>query len=253
MAVDTRFRVHHPCPYCDLSVRFPRSLLLLWCDNRRDVFLVSSPDPAELDELCGTLRRSFRGKVLLREEKDAVLVLPVFEWAEPPSVTGIARRSGIFVLPPVVYSDGKETYRVLAPAHAALRRFILKLRRFGDVELLSMNRRADLAPVRELPLSTFHFLEGITGRQARALLRGFEEGLLDVPARGHWDEAAKREGLARSTFGEHLRKGQWALLRNAYPALRARADQGASPSRLRKLPSRGGRSSRQKRPKAEDG
>ena len=239
MAVDARFRVNHPCPYCDLSVRFPRSLLLLWCDNRRDVFLVSSPDRSELEELCQELRRKFRGTVLLREQQDAVILLPVFEWVEPPSVTGIARKSDIFVVPPVVYSDGRETYRVLAPTQTGLRRFINKLRRFGEVELLSVSRKNDLAPIRELPLSTFHFLEGITERQVRALIRGFEEGLLDVPSRGNWDSAARREGLARSTFGEHLRKGQWALLRNAYPALRARADQASTPSRLGKLPNRG--------------
>lgn len=238
MAVDVRFRVQHPCPYCSLSVEFPRSLLLLWCDNRRDVFLVSGPDQTELEALCAKMRRAFRGRLLLREDHDAIVILPDFEWTEPPSVTGIARKSGIFVVPPVVYSDGHETYRILAATHGELRRFILKLRHLGDVELLSVNLRADLAPVRELPLSTFHFLEGITERQTRALLRGFEDGLLAVPSRGNWTSSAGREGLARSTFGEHLRKGQWALLRNAYPALRARADQASAPTRLRKIRAR---------------
>ncbi|HTT34610.1 MAG TPA: hypothetical protein VLX64_01795 [Thermoplasmata archaeon] len=247
--MDARLRVHHPCPYCDISVRFPDSLLLLWCDNRRDLFLVSSPAEEELDTVVRSLRRSFHGEVLLREGRDALIVLPEFEWSEPPSVTGIARREGVFVVPPVVYSDGRETYRVLSPTRARLRRFIHRLRRLGDVELLSVVGRTDLATVREPPLGTVHFLEGLTDRQVRSLVRGFEEGLVRVPAKGRWESAARREGLSRSTFGEHLRKGQWRLLANAYPALRARVEPPAPPVLLRKLrPARRARGPRARDP-----
>src|SRR5690242_4922306 len=70
---DGRFRIHHPCPYCHISVRFPRTLLLLWCDNRRDVFLVSSPEAGELRDVLATLRKSFRGKVLLQDAESALV------------------------------------------------------------------------------------------------------------------------------------------------------------------------------------
>ena len=235
MIVDARLRVHHPCPYCDLSVEFPRSLLLLWCDNRRDVFLLSAPDEPELGALLRTVRNRFHGRVLLREGSDAIVVLPEFEWATPPSVTGIARRLGIFVLPPVLYSDGRETYRVLAPTRESLRRFVWPLRRLGDVELLSVTHRTGLGTVRDVPLGSMHFLEGLTDRQARSLLRAHDDGLLDVPARSRWSDSARREGLSRSTFGEHLRKGQWRLLANAYASLRARVDQATTPVLLKRV------------------
>jgi predicted DNA binding protein len=222
--VDARIRVHHPCPYCDVSVQFPRTLLLLWCDNRRDVFLVSSPDSTELRRVISALKEAFRARPLIVDGRDALVLVPDFEWKEPPSVTGLARRSAVWVLHPVVYYEGMETYRFIAPTRAELHRLITKVRRLGAVELLSVSDRSGLSGVRDLPTAAVHFFEGLTDRQSRCLVAAFEGGLLDVPARSSWSSVARREGLSRSTFGEHLRKGQLRLLRNSYPTLKSRTE-----------------------------
>lgn len=227
--VDARIRVHHPCPYCDLSVRFPTSLLLLWCDNRRDTFLLSSPDPAELRRLCGAVRASFRGRVLLAEGTSALVELPDFEWSSPPSVTGLARRGGVWVLPPVVYAEGRETYRLVAPTRARLNRLVQRLRRLGEVEILSVSDRAGLESVRDYPAASVHFFEGLSERQLRSLVAAHDAGLLEIPARSSWAAVARAEGMARSTFGEHLRKAQLRLVRNSYSLLRTRIAASASP------------------------
>jgi predicted DNA binding protein len=220
--IDARLRIRHPCPYCDLSVASPASLFLLWCDNRRDTLLVSSPDPDELRRVLALIRRRLRGRPLLREASVALAILPEFEWAEPPSVTRIARRSGIWVLPPVLYADGRETYRLLSPTRARMNRFISRLRRLGEVELLSVTDRSGLESVRDIPSASVHFFEGLTSRQARSMVAAFEAGLFEVPARARFDEVARRQGLSRSTFGEHLRKAQLRIVENSYATLRAR-------------------------------
>jgi predicted DNA binding protein len=220
--VDARVRVHHPCPYCDVSVRFRQSLLLLWCDNGRDVFLVSSPTSEELEEVIRALRRSFRAHPLSVDGTNALLTLPDFVWSSPPSVTGLARKTRVWVVHPVVYFDGTETYRLVAPTKRELQRLILRLRRLGDVELLSVSDRIDLGTIRDVPTASVHFFEGLTDRQAEALVAAYEGGLLEVPARARWGEVARRARLSRSTFGEHLRKGQWRLLSNSYASLKAR-------------------------------
>jgi predicted DNA binding protein len=227
--VDARVRVHHPCPYCDLSQSSPRTLLLLWCDNRRDVFLVSAPDSSELRRVSSALRTMFHGRTLLSDGHRAVVEVPDFEWSSPPSVTGMARRAGVWVLHPVVYSDGTETYRLLADSKARLNRLISRVRRLGDVELLSVNERSDLTAVRDQPTATVHFFEGLTNRQAESLVAAFDGGLYDVPVRSSWASVARRLGLSRSTFGEHLRKGQRRLLVNSYASLRARSGTSQTP------------------------
>ncbi|MCI4367211.1 MAG: helix-turn-helix domain-containing protein, partial [Thermoplasmata archaeon] len=76
-----------------------------------------------------------------------------------------------------------------------------------------------------------------------------EAGLFDVPSRTSWAAVARREGLSRSTFGEHLRKGQLRLLSNSYESLRSRALgkeapivlSSTAPDRTRRAPLRGTR------------
>jgi hypothetical protein len=227
--VDARIRVHHPCPYCDLSVRFPRTLMLLWCDNRRDTLLLSSPDPEELAPAVAAFRAAFRANVLLAEPESALIEVKDFEWPDPPSVTRLARAGGVWVLPPVVYSDGRETYRLLAPTRGHLHRLIQQLRRLGEVEVLSVSDRAGLESVRDFPTASVHFFEGLSRRQARALVAAHDAGLLDIPVRTSWETVARREGLSRSTFGEHLRKAQLRLVRNSYAVLRSRAAEPSAP------------------------
>ena len=230
--VDAHVRVHHPCPYCDISVEFPRTLLLLWCDNRRDVFLVSAPDEPERRRVVSALHDSFHARCLVVEGRDALVSLPDFEWADPPSVTGLARKTGVWVLHPVVYFDGKETYRFVAPRRVELNRLISRMRRLGDVELLSVSDRRGLGSIRDPPVASVHFFEGLTDRQARSLVAAYEGGLFDVPARTKWNEVARRQGLSRSTFGEHLRKGQLRLLANSLAALKARVVADEEPTVL---------------------
>ena len=227
--IDTRIRVRHPCPYCDVSVAFPRTLLLLWCENRRDVFLVSSPDPAELRRVLSGLREAFRARSLVEDGTSALVMVPDFQWADPPAVTRLAEKAGLWTLPPIVYFAGKETYRFVAPSQKALNRLLTPLRRLGEVELLSVTRRTGLGGLRNLPTASVHFFEGLTDRQARALVAAFEEGLFDVPSRSSWYNVARGQQLSRSTFGEHVRKGQLRILANSYSALKARALEATEP------------------------
>ena len=244
VVVDARVRVHHPCPYCDVSVEFPETLFQLWCDNRRDIFLVSSPSVDELHRAVRALRDSFHGRRLIEDGRDALVVVPDFEWAEPPSVTGLARRTGVWVVHPVVYYGGTETYRLVAPTKASLNRLVLRVRRVGDEEVLSVSERSGLDAVRELPVASVHFFEGLTDPQSRSLIAALDGGLFDVPSRTSWETVAHRVGVSRSTFGEHLRKGQLRLLRNSYAALKARSQMTAKPLVLRatRATPRGGRS-----------
>jgi hypothetical protein len=234
--IDARLRVHHPCPYCDVSVRYPRTLLLLWCDNRRDVFLVSSPAEEELRRVLRTLRGSFHARVLLRDAETALVEVPDFEWAEPISVTRLAREESVWAVPPVVYFEGRETYRFVSDTRPRLNRLITRVRHLGGVEILSLSNRTTLDTIRDLPVASVHFFEGLTRAQVRSLVAAYEGGLLEIPSRDRWADVARRQGLSRSTFGEHLRKAQLRLLENSYASLKARAQVRGAPVLLPRLP-----------------
>lgn len=233
--LDVRLRVQHPCPYCDLSVAFPRTLMLLWGENRRDVLLLSSPSSDELGRVLQAIEEAMRGKCLARDGAEALVALRDYLWDDPPAVTRLAENQGMWVLPPTMYFAGKETYHFVAPSRASLKALTDQLRRVGEVELLSVRSDVPLSSVRDVPASGVHFFEGLTDRQARSLLAALEQGLLDVPARAGWDQVARSQGLSRSTFGEHLRKAQHRIISNSYAALKTRVDGSAAPEVLTSL------------------
>jgi predicted DNA binding protein len=72
-------------------------------------------------------------------------------------------------------------------------------------------------------------LEGLTDKQAYVLTSAYESGLFDVPARVKMDKVAERVGLSRSTFGEHLRKAEYEVLKNLYPFLKLRCCREGDP------------------------
>lgn len=227
--LETRLRVRHPCPYCDVSVAFPRSLLFLWGENRRDIFLVASPDLDELRDLRRAFSAGFRARCLHEDGTNALLSVPDFSWSDPPSVTRLAEEAGAWVAPPVQYFAGWETYRLLSSSRAGVKTLVRRLRSLGDVELLSTHGRASLDPAREASSGAWRLVDGLTDLQARALVRGWEAGLFSVPSTGRWEFAARQMGLSRSTYGEHLRKGQRRLLENVYSALKSRASIEGAP------------------------
>lgn len=241
--LESRIRVRHPCPYCNLSVVFPDVQMDLWTSTRSDVFHVTAPNRERLRDALSTMRDTIGARRITYGESSALVVTHRAQWDFPPSVTGIADRYGIWLVPPVMYHGGWETYRALSPTQSALRRFIAEVRRVGTVEVLSHRSQDRLDGIRSLGTVPVHFFEGLTERQVHILVSAIESGLFELPARETMDRVAARLGLSRSTYGEHLRKAEAQILRNAYPLLKLR-DQMAtqespeSPRRRRKRTAR---------------
>lgn len=225
--LESRIRVQHPCPYCNLSVAFPDVEMDLWTSTRSDVFHVTATEPDRLRKALQQMRRTIGARQITYGASSALVITHRAQWDFPPSVTGIADRHNVWLMPPVVYHGGWETYRALSPTQAALRRFIAEVRKVGKVELLSHRERDRLDGIRSLGTLPVHLFEGLTERQLHILVASIEGGLFDLPAKTKMDRIAAREGVSRSTFGEHLRKAETQVLRNSYPFLKLQ-DQVAS-------------------------
>lgn len=164
---------------------------------------------------------------IVDDGRSALTVLRSCECRNYRSVSAIADECGVWLVPPVTYYGGRETHRVLSRGRPSLQRFIAEVRKSGGtVEVASHRPREHLDVIHDMSVVPVHLLGGLTTRQIRALVVAFENGLLDVPAKAKMDRVAEREGISRSTFGEHLRKAQLQLLRNSYPFLKLR-DVGA--------------------------
>jgi predicted DNA binding protein len=225
---ETRVRVQHPCPYCDLSVAFPDVEMALWTSTRSDVFHLSAPNPSRLQELLRTMKATIGAKRITQAESAALAVTHKAQWDYPPSVTSMADRRGLWLIPPTIYFGGWETYRVISPTSEALRRFVADARKSGTVEVLSHRVREQLETIHSLGTVPVHLFEGLTDRQLHILVSAIEGGLFELPAKQKMDRIAAREGLSRSTFGEHLRKAEMQVLRNSYAFLKLRDEAAGS-------------------------
>lgn len=225
--LESRIRVQHPCPYCNLSVAFPDVEMDLWTSTRSDVFHVTATEPDRLRKALQHMRRTIGARQITYGASSALVITHRAQWDFPPSVTGIADRHNIWLVPPVVYHEGWETYRALSPTQKALRGFIAEVRKVGKVEILSHRERDRLDGIRSLGTLPVHLFEGLTERQLHILVASIEGGLFDLPAKSKMDRIAAREGVSRSTFGEHLRKAETQVLRNSYPFLKLQ-DQAAT-------------------------
>jgi predicted DNA binding protein len=94
------------------------------------------------------------------------------------------------------------------------------LRLTDKVELLSMRSRETAETFNDLGILPMPVLEGLTEKHIEVLISAHEGGIFEIPARTKMDVVAKRLGMSRSTYGEHLRKAVNTLMDNSYPMLK---------------------------------
>lgn len=94
------------------------------------------------------------------------------------------------------------------------------LRAHGEVELASLRTREEGAAFQELGMVPVPLFGGLAERQISVLVSAHESGLLSIPAQTKMDTVAKRMGMSRSTYGEHLRKAMHIIVENSYPVLK---------------------------------
>jgi predicted DNA binding protein len=225
--LETRVRIQHTCPYCDLSAAFPSVEMALWTSTQSDVFHVTAKAPTELQSFLRTMRQTLGTREIILDGPSALVVTHQARWTHPPSIPKLADRRGLWIMPPTLYFGGSETYRIISPTIAALRRFVADVKKVGTVQLLSHRARDQLDVIRSLGTIPVHLFEGLTDRQVHVMVCALEGGLFELPATVKMDRVAAREGLSRSTFGEHLRKAETQILRNSYPFLKLK-DQAAN-------------------------
>jgi len=230
---ETRARVQHPCPFCDLSVAYPTARMSLWCNHTGEVLHVEAPDSRTKEAVLEAVRARLGIEAMFDEDGHAFTVTRTCACNPAKSVSGVAESVGMWILHPITMHGGFETYRLLAPSQEDIRAFVAGVQKLGSIEVLSHRLRERLEEVHSADMAPAHLFDGLTERQVRALVLAYENGLFNVPADADLDEIAKREGVARSTFGEHLRKAQQRLVANAYPYLKLHAGaHGGKPERV---------------------
>jgi len=218
--VDSEMLVQHPCPSCELSEAYPDVSMSQWCNGRKEVLEITSPDKDRLSEALRFAKERIGGLGEFARHGDSVIAMKNCSCFTYRSICALADDNDCWVLFPITYSDGWERYRIIAPSKDALNRFVSQIKEDGTVKILSVKPATDLKALQSLGTVPVHFFQGLTDRQLHALVTAYEKGLLDVPAKKKMDRIAKEEGFSRSTYGEHLRKAVHRVIQNSYPMLK---------------------------------
>jgi predicted DNA binding protein len=218
--IDTRILVQHLCPFCDFSKVFPEAEIALWCNRSNEVLQITTSDPLQLKEILQAAHEYLGASKIFSDDQSALTMIKDCTCSETGSVATMADEYGCWVVPPITYRDGWETHRIISPNNDSMRKLVAKINKTGEVKVLSKRSRDQLDVIRDIGVVPVHFFEGLTDRQIHTLVVAYENGLFDVPARNKMDRVAIKEGISRSTFGEHLRKAQLQLIKNSYPLLK---------------------------------
>jgi predicted DNA binding protein len=184
-----------------------------------DALHVSTERSAELASILEHIQKRSVTEEILREQCAAMTIIRECA-CDGEYIPGVIQRSGCWSIGPCTYEGGYEVHRLIAPSKNRLRECLSHLRLLGKVEIMSMKPRETSETFKELGILPVPVLEGLTEKQIEVLISAHESGLYAIPARAKMDDAAKRLGMSRSTYGEHLRKAVSTLMDNSYPMLK---------------------------------
>lgn len=124
-------------------------------------------------------------------------------------------------LQPMVYTGGWEWYRVMAFTELDIKRLFKELEKKNcNVEVTSRKAISEKSVHSSLLISAGSLLGDLTEKQARALVAAIDNGYYNLPRGATAMEIARRLGIPRTSFVDHLRKAQNKLIRTVGPYVR---------------------------------
>lgn len=217
--IDAKIRVQHECSMCHLSESFPQARMAVWCNGSTDVLHVLTDRQSDLDSILDVVQKKSITEEILREKYSAMTIIRECA-CDGEYIPGVIQRSGCWSIGPSTYEGGYEVHRLIAPSKNRLRDCVATLRLTGKVEIMSMRSRETDETFKDLGILPVPVLEGLTEKQIEVLISAHESGIFSIPAKAKMDDVAKRLGMSRSTYGEHLRKAVNTLMDNSYPMLK---------------------------------
>ncbi len=219
---EARMQVVHDCPYSRIARMYPEVTIAMWCNSHSHVYEVSAPDEQTLALVEKELAKNASRHETVREGNLARMITRDCDCT--PGVASIISQEGLWSEEPVIYRGGWENYHVIGHDREAFGRTVKRIEREGGtVNLQSLRPLKLRGAADDMLMTTSTLLAGLTEKQIEVLALASANGYFDRPAKVGLDELAKRAGLSRSTYAEHLRKAEGKLLDNVCPLVQMAA------------------------------
>jgi predicted DNA binding protein len=228
------FLVRHDCVIGNASREHPGVRIVHWCLNNRDIFQVTgSEDQVKafegwVDEVSTMRQSSKTSDGTLMITRGCVCIVA-------KSISNVVEEVGAWEIPPIIYENGWESWRVITWDEIAMRKLFKGLRELGEVAIKSLRPIENAKMEKMMLMPAADVFAELTDRQISAINLGLEHGYYSVPSETKVENLAHGAGLSPSTFSEHLRKAETRILRNLRPYLQAYATRGANEFALSRM------------------
>lgn len=224
------FRTQYEYPFIEMSGRYPGTPMSLWCIWNRELLQVPTN---RTDVLDGIEKELKKGGWIIEKWGDARGGRTFFlkdTCARWNSIWNIVEPHSGLISPPTVFADGWCYTRVLSFEEEATRAMFKDLQSHGRTELISKRE----LPLTVLPTNVWvHSLfADLTDKQKDALLKAHRAGYYNSPRKAGTEDVARISGVSRSTFEEHLRKGENRVMDALVPYLQLYAQGQKEPANL---------------------
>lgn len=210
------FRVRHKCPFIDLTSRYPSLKIYTWCNKVHEVMEVVVGSPQEYEAVLGEVRRLATVVDESSDRSSARLITSSCFCTPFNSVSMNIGELNIIDVSPTVNEGGWEYYRVIALKHEDLAVLLGRLQERG-FKLEVLRKTPFEGSLSTTLLSTDTLFSRLTRKQMEALVTAYAYGYFNRPRGADVKEISSRERVPRTTFQEHLTKGENKLIKSLIP------------------------------------
>jgi predicted DNA binding protein len=226
-------RVKYNSALLALSERHPSLKIYTWCNRVNEVIEVEVGDPSEYDEVRWELAK--QTKILEESGGGEIRIIESTCYCTPyNSVSMNVDDLPVLVVSPDIVVSGWSHYRIILFRHEDFAEVIHRLEaREFTVEVL---RKAEVkGSLAGNILEADAIFSTLTGKQMDALMRAYTHGYYQLPRAADIQEIAKVERVKRTTFQEHLKKGENKIIERIIPYMRLYAGRAGDAHRLTRI------------------
>jgi predicted DNA binding protein len=207
-------------PFCELSKEFPDVTIFRWCSAVIDyVEMYGKADRMkEAYRRLGEVAYSIQSKVLnsglIGSHSESAISC---RCTTHNSSIRLAESMNLLWEAPAVYTNGRETLKLISFSQGDMERFFEAASREGTLQLI---RKKKILPdsLREIySISLGDIFHEMSTKQIRYLRDAIALGLFNSPRKAKVEDLAASNGLSKSTMQEHINKARNKLLQAMEP------------------------------------
>lgn len=212
--------VQHGCDLCDLTEACPEARVALWCNYHHDAVEITIEDSGS--KCLDAVWKMAPGASIRQDPADPRryhALFPCIHERAAGGVQALAEQYHCIALSPIIYQNGWETHRLVAWDDAAFKGLYDQLAARFPVKVDSKRRLQGSLFEHSMILSANDILGDLTDRQLAAVEAAVLGGYYDVPRRTRIQDLADQADAPRTTFQEHLQKGEAKVVKSITPLL----------------------------------